>query len=181
MVAALSELAGIEAEDIEVKLDSNAFTISYDPDLVGLEAMYSAITELGYRPGMEDNQSRPVSDDASDGIVPEPIAAALALAARENKLIFIDFYAEWCLACKALEQQTLSDADVTAVLDGFLSLKIDTDQYPQAASFYAVVGMPTLLVIDSEGIEQFRSVGMIEAQALARQLRELSGKEFLGK
>ncbi len=178
MVAALSELAGIEAEGIEVKLDRNAFTISYDPDLVGLEEMYSAITELGYRPGMEENQPRPTLGSATDGVVPEPIATTLALAARENKLIFIDFYAEWCLACKALEQQALSDADVRAVLDGYLSLKIDTDLNPEAASFYAVVGMPTLLVIDAEGAEQFRSVGMIEASTLASQLRELAGREF---
>ena len=53
---------------------------------------------------------------------------------------------------------------------------VDTDAYPQAVSNYKVLGMPTLVILDINGKELFRSVGLIEADVLRKKLEELVSK-----
>ncbi len=55
-------------------------------------------------------------------------------------------------------------------------VEVDTDEYPQTATTYQVVGMPTLVILSSEGNELFRSVGIIEAADLQQKLEELVRK-----
>ena len=172
MVAALSELAGIKSEDIEVNLDRDAFTIDYESSLVTLDEMYAAIFNLGYSPGLEETESTSSPDGAPGGI-PEPIASSLAEAAGSNKLVLVDFYAEWCAACKLLEETALTDPSVTNALENYIFLKVDTDIYEAAASYYDVLGMPTLLVLNSAGDEIYRFVGLIDPENLALKLDEL--------
>ena len=172
VVAALSELAGIELEDVEVILNRDAFTVSYDSSSVTLDEMYSAITDLGYSPGIEEKQVTETDGNDTDAI-PEPISAALTTAAVSAKFVLVDFYAQWCIACKALEAETLQNTAVKAALENYIFLKVDTDLYEQAASFYDIVGMPTLLVLNSAGVEIYRSVGLIEPEELSRKLDAL--------
>ncbi len=174
MVAALSELAGINEEDIEVNLDRDAFTLSYDASKVTLEDMYQVITNLGYSPGLKpsDTSDSQVNSDASAS----PIDSALITAAKEGKLVLVDFSAEWCAACKVLESQVLSDPAVMEALNNYIFVNLDTDTYPDATSAYEVVGMPTLVIVDAEGGELFRSVGMIKPEELTQKLNELAVK-----
>ena len=135
--------------------------------------MYTAITELGYIPGTEEIPAIG-SPESSGAVPPEPIASSLADAASSGKLILVDFYAEWCIACKALEETLLGSPAVAAALDNYLFLKVDTDLYEQAASFYQVLGMPTLLILDTEGNEIYRTVGTIEPEEFSTKLNELA-------
>ena len=174
MVVALSELPGIAEEDIVVNLERDAFTLEYDSALVNLENMYQAIRELGYSPGLEAlDESRAQSDTLTED---SPLVLAFELARREGKLVFADFSAEWCIACKVLEQTVLSDPDVQQALEAYVFVDIDMDTYPREASVYQVVGMPTLLVLNADGEELFRSVGLIEVDALQQELSNLAGK-----
>ena len=174
MVVALSELPGIAEEDIVVNLERDAFTLAYDPALVNLENMYQAIRGLGYSPGLEAlDESRTQSDTLTED---SPLVLALEKARGEGKLVFADFSAEWCIACKVLEQTVLSDPDVQQALEAYVFVDIDMDTYPQEASVYQVVGMPTLLVLNADGEELFRSVGLIEVDALQQELSSLVGK-----
>lgn len=143
--------------------------------MVSLDDMYSAIIELGYSPGMRSNSGADASTEQSDAI-PEPIFSTLIVANRNDHLVFVDFYAEWCLACKVLEADTLENPLVVSALEDYERLKVDTDLYPEAASFYKVVGMPTLLILNSAGEEVYRSVGLIEPEELEVQLRRLAIK-----
>ena len=172
MVAALSELAGVD-EDIEVFLDRDAFTLDYDPALVSLEEMYTAIRDLGYEPRLSAGEDAESVITEAGAAVPEPVATALATAKTEGKLVFLDFYAEWCLACQVLEENTLLDSAVASTLEKLVSLKVDTDLYTPASLYYNIVGMPTLLVLDSDGTEIYRSVGLITAPALNQVLNDL--------
>ena len=172
MVAALSELAGVD-EDIEVFLDRDAFTLDYDPTLVSLEEMYATIRELGYEPRLSAREDTESAIAETGAAAPEPVAAALAKAKTEGKLVFLDFYAEWCLACKVLEENTLLDSAVANTLEKLVSLKVDTDLYTLASLYYNIVGMPTLLVLDSDGTEIYRSVGLVSPPELNQVLNDL--------
>lgn len=175
VVAALSELPGIKSdEDVEMILDRDAFTIEYDGTLTTLDDMYSAILDLGYVPRLASEKVSNADTQVANGEVPQPIADALIQARAMSKILLVDFFAEWCLACKALDEQTLSSEKVQSALAGYIFVKVDTDQFPQSAVYYDVVGMPTLLVIDAQGNEAFRSVGSISAADLSKTLESLN-------
>jgi thiol:disulfide interchange protein DsbD len=81
-------------------------------------------------------------------------------AAKKNKQpVMIDFYADWCTWCKTLDDDTYVDKDVVTLAQEFVSLKIDADVERGLSSRYKVVGLPTILFIDSDGREIHRVVG----------------------
>jgi thiol:disulfide interchange protein DsbD len=82
--------------------------------------------------------------------------AAIAEATRTGKPILVDFFADWCAACKELDVHTFSNADVQAVVaDQFIPLKVDatdeTDEVTRLTSKYGVPGLPTVLVFGCDG------------------------------
>jgi thiol:disulfide interchange protein DsbD len=80
---------------------------------------------------------------------------ALADAKAAGKPVLIDFYAEWCLACKELEEKTFSHPEVQEALNGMVLLKFDaTEETPELAPLrerYKIVGLPTIVFYDKQG------------------------------
>jgi len=81
-------------------------------------------------------------------------AQAQALAQQENKSILIDIGADFCSICKAIDKQVFADPTVQLTLQHFVLVKVNasTDQQLYAAlkQRYAVLGVPTILVIDAQ-------------------------------
>ncbi len=107
--------------------------------------------------------------------IPEPVATAIAEAREAGKLVFLDFYAEWCGPCKVLEAKVIPDPGVQQALERFIFLRVDIDEHPAAGERFDVVGMPTLIVLNTKGEELFRQVGLIDPRDLAEHLDEISG------
>jgi thiol:disulfide interchange protein DsbD len=167
-------LPGIQEENITVNLDRDAFTVGYDASLVTLDTMYEAIRELGYSPGLqapEATGSDPVDDSESS-----PIDSALSAASQSSKLVLVDFSAEWCAACKVLEAQVFSDASVIEALQSYVFIEVDTDTYPESSKTYNVVGMPTLVILNTNGEELYRNVGLITPEEFSQILNDLIAK-----
>ena len=106
--------------------------------------------------------------------IPEPIAGALARAKSGGQLVLVDFYADWCVPCRILEADVIPDPRVQHALAGFVLIKVDTDRFPGAATSYGINVMPTLLVLDADGLELDRIAGKIETKSLFGQLKRLS-------
>ena len=76
------------------------------------------------------------------------------LAQKSNKLVFVDFYADWCGYCKELDENTYTDTYVQQRLaQKYVLVKINVDQNPDLASKYKVYGLPTLVILDANGNE----------------------------
>ncbi len=85
-------------------------------------------------------------------------ATALAAARASGKPVVIDFYADWCLPCKELDEKTFSDPRVIAELERFVRVKADLTVAETASTQaltrqYAIVGVPTIVFIDANGTE----------------------------
>ena len=78
--------------------------------------------------------------------------------ATAQKPVVIDFYADWCIPCKELDQKTFGDAAVARELGRFVRVKAnltnDRDaKVQQLTKDYAIVGVPTLVFLDASGHE----------------------------
>lgn len=86
----------------------------------------------------------------------------LAEAERREQLIVLEFTANWCLNCHALERAVLYKPRVAEALnaDGIAPIKVDISKYPPAQQLLEQVGsktIPLLIVRDRIGNEVFRS------------------------
>jgi thiol:disulfide interchange protein DsbD len=85
-------------------------------------------------------------------------AKAIAAASSSKKPVVIDFYADWCMPCKELDEKTFSDAKVADELQRFTRVKAnltaaDDPLTKQLTQEYAIIGVPTLVFIGSDGHE----------------------------
>lgn len=86
---------------------------------------------------------------------------ARAKAAQEKKPLLVDFTATWCGACQELSKETFADPRVQEKMSNYVVVKVDAtnDEDPQidrVKDKYKVVGLPTVVIFDSNGQERKR-------------------------
>ena len=99
-----------------------------------------------------------VSKDDHNGIKWENnLDSAFAIASNSNKLIMIDFMAEWCPPCKEMDKNTFSNKNIIKKSNEFILVRIDVDkqqniaeEYNGNARKYGGIGIPNILFIDKE-------------------------------
>ncbi len=77
-------------------------------------------------------------------------------AIKDAELVLVDFYADWCGPCKLAEpilENLAQDYQNKAKI-----AKVNVDQYPQIASKYQVMSIPTTILF-KDGKEVARQVG----------------------
>ncbi len=91
----------------------------------------------------------------------------------ENKKMIIDFYADWCIPCKELDALTFSDPTVIEKSMDFDTYKVDmtqtlSDETEKLRNKFNIIGMPTVLIINSQGKEIERLTGFVNADEFLR-------------
>ena len=103
----------------------------------------------------------------------------LANAKIKNKPVMLDFYADWCISCKLMDQTTFANANVVQQLDNFTLLRADvtandsTDK--ELERYFDVVAPPTILFFKPDGteIKNLRVVGEMNAKNFLNQLQQV--------
>jgi thiol:disulfide interchange protein DsbD len=100
---------------------------------------------------------------------------AIALARAEGRPLLVDFWADWCVACKELDRFVWSDPRVQAKADRFVALKLDgtadSPAFQELVAKYGVAGMPTVVFVDGRGRESpARVVGAVTADEMLKYL-----------
>lgn len=86
--------------------------------------------------------------------------SALTAAQKSNKLVFVDFYADWCKYCQELDEKTYPDPGVQQSLaQKYVTVKVNVDKNPDLATKYKIYGLPTLVIMDANGNEIKRVEG----------------------
>jgi thiol-disulfide isomerase/thioredoxin len=77
-------------------------------------------------------------------------------ALKDKKLLFIDFYTDWCPPCKLLEKETFIDSTIGNYFQkNFIAIKFDADKEEGAKlkKAYNLGGYPTLLFVQADHLE----------------------------
>ncbi|WP_404341432.1 protein-disulfide reductase DsbD [Pseudoalteromonas mariniglutinosa] len=103
-------------------------------------------------------------------------------ANSEGRLVMVDLYAEWCVACKEFEKYTFPDPSVQAEFAHYELLKIDlteTDKTTiEVMEEYTVFGLPSILFFGTDGEElvEQRVTGFLNAQDFAVHLASVRSR-----
>jgi thiol:disulfide interchange protein DsbD len=85
------------------------------------------------------------------------------IALQKTKMVMIDTYADWCVACKELDKYTFSDPEVMKILNNMVLVKLDftrrTKDNETLRKSLGVIGMPTIIFLNSQGKEIKRFSG----------------------
>ncbi|MCL6097210.1 MAG: protein-disulfide reductase DsbD [Bacteroidetes bacterium] len=97
---------------------------------------------------------------------------------KNHERMIVDFYADWCIPCKELDANTFSDPRVVEISKRFTPYKVDmtktlSDETEQLRNEFNVVGMPTVLIIDSNGKEVYRLTGFVDADEFLKMINEI--------
>lgn len=109
------------------------------------------------------------------------IDSAKAAALKENKIIMVDVFTDWCHWCKELDAKVFTDAKVIDSSRKLISLKVNAEDGGPGQMFarkYGVNSYPTILFINGQGQEVDRIGGFLPAEDFASEMeRIISGRD----
>ncbi|MRV70371.1 protein-disulfide reductase DsbD [Duganella sp. FT92W] len=97
--------------------------------------------------------------------------------AAANKPVLLDFYADWCVACKEMERMTFSEAGVKAAMRNMQLVQVDVTANSAddraLMKRFQLFGPPGIILFNASGKEvpQARVIGFMPADAFMRQLQ----------
>ncbi len=107
----------------------------------------------------------------------EPVA--LADAAGSKRPLLIDFFADWCAACKELDRFVYTDPRFADEARRFVLARINgTDETPEIERLYkkyGIQGLPTVIFIDSDGKvhSELTVTGYLEPQEFSALMKKV--------
>ncbi len=104
--------------------------------------------------------------------IDEDIAKAMALARKENRILFIEFGAIWCPPCNELEETVFNQPKFKKFKNDFVFLRFDVDKASswEWKSKYQIQGYPTVIMAKANGEEISRVVGARRPVSMFKQM-----------
>jgi thiol:disulfide interchange protein DsbD len=94
---------------------------------------------------------------------------ALQRAKEEDKLVYIDFYTNWCRYCITMDEETYTDPRIVNLLtEEFIPVKFNRE-HPENVDIvkqYKIYGQPVEVVVDSDGTLLWSHRGYMDASEL---------------
>ncbi len=103
----------------------------------------------------------------------------LAIAAETEKLVLIDFHADWCKFCKKMDKETFTDPGVIELIDThFVPIKVDTQKRQDLGRKYGVESLPTIWFLEPDGSGLTPLPGFVPAEHFRKVLRFIATRSF---
>lgn len=87
-------------------------------------------------------------------------------AKQNNKCLYLDFYADWCLPCQMMDESLYQDEYLASQFDDFYAAKVDGDAYPELITQYGIRVYPTIVVVGQNGEIIEKNEGVINSKKL---------------
>ena len=113
---------------------------------------------------------------------PAELDAQLMKAKQEQKIVMLDFYADWCISCKEMEVNTFTNPEVSKVLKQFVLLQADVTanslDNQALLKRFGLYGPPGILIFNQQSEEQKeqRVIGYMPPQRFAERLKQATSK-----
>ena len=108
-----------------------------------------------------------------------------AIAFKNNKPTFLEFYAEWCEVCKEMAPKVSDLKDQYEKDINFVFLNVDNDKWEKYIRKFEVNGIPQVNLFDRKGNLKYTFIGKQEElkinEAITNIERELESKEEIFK
>jgi len=105
-----------------------------------------------------------------------PYETAFQKAKQENKLIYVDMYAEWCDPCKLMDRTTFVNDTVRLMLQkDFIATRVNFDDERIGTIMkekFNIPAIPTSLILTRDTLEVNRFVGYISPHRFIGWLKE---------
>jgi thiol:disulfide interchange protein DsbD len=104
-----------------------------------------------------------------EGIIEEAVA--------RKKPVAIDFYADWCGPCRAMDREVFTDREVVELSSRFLMIRVDLTRWrPSHESLqrrWGIRGVPTIVFLDESGLEsrESRVESYVTADEIATRMK----------
>lgn len=164
-------------------LDRDEFLVTFDPAKTTEARLIAVVKKSGYTAQVVSERNKAAELTAMLEKLPTGFALldeSLAKAKDWNKLLVLDFNAEWCLPCRRMEKTTLVDRRVVELLKQVVFVRLDTDQHTDIAQQLGVVGLPDIRFVAPDGrmLRQLRGFQEAEsfAAALEQTIRQITTK-----
>lgn len=105
---------------------------------------------------------------------------ALAKAASENKLVFLDCYTSWCAPCKEMSNQEFPKKEAGDYFNPrFVNIKLDIEKGEgiEIAKKYQIKTVPTFLLLQPDGTVCHTIIGSAPIQTFIDKFRAYFGEE----
>lgn len=117
----------------------------------------------------QSNEFKQVADLAE-------LKEAVAQANDDGRMVMVDLYADWCVACKEFEHYTFPDAKVQSEFSHYQLIQVDLtnsdNKTIELMEEYTVFGLPSILFFNTQGQElsMQRVTGFLNADDFAKHL-----------
>jgi len=130
---------------------------------------------------MSNGQSIRQVGDLSFVVIHSPaeLDAQLVKAKQENKIVMLDFYADWCISCKEMEVNTFANPEVSKQLKQLVLVQADVtvNSSENQALFkkFGLYGPPGILFFNQNSEEQKdqRVVGYMSPERFTERLKQV--------
>jgi thiol:disulfide interchange protein DsbD len=105
-------------------------------------------------------------------------SVARTRAETERRPMLVDFTAEWCGACNELSRITFADPKVMSEASRFVAVKVDATHEDDPSidvlkDRYSVVGLPTVILVGSDGRERTRFTEFVPPDRFLSAIRQI--------
>ncbi len=114
---------------------------------------------------------------------PDSLQRELDAATAADEWVLIDYYADWCVACKVMDRKVFSQPEALERLQNVRLLKVDISKGDPASRSlldrFEVLGPPTQVWVDPHGEERrsARITGEVDRAAFLQRADQVLGRE----
>ena len=136
--------------------------------LIGITVVYNYIINKNIEPSIQENTLKFGENEEKIEIIKiENTEQFEKEVMNETGIVFVDFYATWCMPCKAMSSMI---EEIAKEHKEIKFVKIDIDKNEELAIQYNVMSIPTMMVIKNGEITK-TFVGVTNRESIIKEFQ----------